>query len=79
MTFTGVNLVQGKPNRWKVENSWGKDFGHDGFFTRDDPWFDQFVYQIVVNKKYLSKEELDAYNSQPILLEPWDPRGSLAK
>lgn len=77
-TLTGVNIEEGKPTRWKVENSWGKDFGHEGFFTRDDSWFNEYVYQVVINKKYLSKEQLAAYNEEPIELEPWDPRGSLA-
>lgn len=78
MVFTGVNLVDGKPNRYKVENSWGKEPGYDGFFAMDDEWFNEYVYQIVIDKKYLTKEELDAYNSDPIVLEPWDPMGSLA-
>ncbi len=78
-TFTGVNLNQDKPTRWKVENSWGTDFGNHGFFTRDDAWFDEYVYQVVVNKKYLTAEELSAYQSDPIELEPWDPMGSLAR
>ena len=43
-----------------------------------DRWFDEFTYQIVVNRKYLSEEALVAYDSEPILLEPWDPMGSLA-
>ena len=78
MVFTGVNLVDGKPNRYKVENSWGKEPGYDGFFAMDDEWFNEYVYQIVIDKKYLTKEELEAYNSDPIILEPWDPMGSLA-
>ena len=78
MVFTGVNLVDGKPNRYKVENSWGKEPGYDGFFAMDDEWFNEYVYQIVIDKKYLTKEELEAYNSDPIVLEPWDPMGSLA-
>ena len=78
MAFTGVNLVDGKPNRYKVENSWGKEPGYDGFFAMDDEWFNEYVYQIVIDKKYLTKEELEAYNSDPIVLEPWDPMGSLA-
>ena len=78
MVFTGVNLVDGKPNRYKVENSWGKEPGYDGFFAMDDELFNEYVYQIVIDKKYLTKEELEAYNSDPIILEPWDPMGSLA-
>jgi bleomycin hydrolase len=43
-----------------------------------DDWFDEYMYQVVVNKKYLSEELVKEYESEPILLEPWDPMGSLA-
>ncbi len=79
MVFRGVNLDEaGKPNRWQVENSWGKEPGRDGYFVMNDSWFDEYVYQVVVDRKYLSKEILDAYDSDPIMLKPWDPMGSLA-
>ena len=79
MVFEGVNLDEkGKPNRWRVENSWGKDVGHDGYFVMSDAWFDEYLYQVVVNRKYLTVEELAEYESEPITLEPWDPMGSLA-
>ena len=79
MTLTGVNLdEQGKPNRWKVENSWGKDPGKDGYYLMTDRWFEEYLYQIVVHKKYLTEEQRKAYASDPIELEPWDPMGSLA-
>ncbi len=80
MVFTGVNLDDnGTPNRWKVENSWGEDRGgHKGFYIMTDEWFDEFLYQIVINKKYLSDEQLRQYESDPVVLKPWDPMGSLA-
>lgn len=79
MVLQGVNLDEkGKPNRWKVENSWGKDAGKDGYYVMTDDWFSEYTYQIVVNKKYLSKKILNAYKMDPIMLEPWDPMGSLA-
>ena len=79
MVFQGVNLDEnGKPNRWRVENSWGKEAGKDGYYVMTDAWFDEYLYQIVVNKKYLSEEVLKAFAEKPILLEPWDPMGSLA-
>lgn len=78
MVLAGVNLVDGKPNRWKVENSWGKEPGVDGFFVMSDPWFDEFMYQIVVDKKHLPEDLRMALNQKPIELEPWDPMGSLA-
>ncbi len=79
MCITGVAFDEkGKPTKWKIENSWGNDRGKEGYFIMSDSWFDQFTYQAVVDKKYLTKEELDAYNAQPIELKPWDPMGSLA-
>lgn len=79
MVLQGVNLDEnGKPNRWRVENSWGDEAGRDGFYVMSDRWFDEFTYQVVVNRKYLSKEALEAYDSDPVMLKPWDPMGSLA-
>lgn len=78
MVFTGVNLVDGKPNRWKVQNSWGEGPGQKGFFIMSDKWFGEFNYEVVINKKYLSSELLKAYEQEPIVLNPWDPMGSLA-
>lgn len=79
MVFQGVNLdEEGKPNRWCVENSWGDEAGKKGYEIMTDRWFDEYNYQVVVNRKYLSEEILKAYDSDPILLKPWDPCGSLA-
>lgn len=78
MVFTGVNLADGKPNRWKVQNSWGEEPGQKGFFIMSDKWFGEFNYEVVINKKYLSSDLLKAYEQEPIVLEPWDPMGSLA-
>jgi bleomycin hydrolase len=79
MVLTGVNLDEsGKPNRWRVENSWGEEPGEKGFFVMSDDWFNEFTYQIVVNVKYLSKEQRQLLKQEPIVLKPWDPMGSLA-
>ena len=78
MCITGVALKNGRPTKWKIENSWGTANGEQGYYYMSASWFDQFVYQAVVNKKYLSPEELKAYNGKPIELKPWDPMGSLA-
>lgn len=73
MAFTGVNLVNGRPNRYKVENSWGKDNGDGGFFVADAEWFDSYVYQVLVNKKYLPAELVEEYEKAPIVDgEPFD-------
>ena len=80
MVFEGVRLDDdGNPTMWKVENSWGDSHGRDGFDTLSDPWFDEYVYQVVVDKKYLTREQRAALDEDPIVLAPWDPMGSLAR
>lgn len=79
MVLMGVNLDKdGKPTMWRVENSWGKDAGKDGYYIMSDKWFDEFTYQVVVDEKYLTDEERKQLEQEPIVLEPWDPMGSLA-
>ena len=78
MVIVGVDLVDDKPAKWKIENSWGSDGGIKGYYVMDADWFDRFVYQAVVDKKYLTEEELKAYDGDPIHLDPWDPMGTLA-
>ena len=78
MCITGVSFKEGIPSKWKIENSWGKDRAKDGYYMMSASWFDQFVYQAVVDKKYLNKEELKALEGKAIVLKPWDPMGSLA-
>lgn len=76
MTFTGVNLDgEGKSNRWKVENSWGKENGKDGYYVMSDKWFDEYVYQVFVKKEYVNPEIVDAY--QKSALESVDPFDTL--
>jgi len=80
MVFTGVNLNNDQqPERWKVQNSWGKEVGEDGFFIMSDDWFEEFNYEVVINKKFVSDEILKDYQKDPVVLKPWDPMGSLAR
>ncbi|RTE48303.1 C1 family peptidase [Actinobaculum sp. 352] len=78
MVFTGVDLVNGEPRRWRVENSWGKDIADKGFFTMNDSWFDQHVFEVAVHRSRLSAELLAVLDEEPIMLPAWDPMGSLA-
>ena len=81
MVITGVDIVDGKPTKWKIENSWGVKPGFKGYFVMSDSWFDNFVYQAVINKKYLPEDLKKAYEEgkdNPIELLPWDPMGALA-
>jgi len=76
MVVTGVNLEDNKPTKWKLENSWGEDVGNKGYFIASDSWFDKYVYQVVINKKYLTKEQLEELNLNSVELKPWDPLGT---
>ena len=78
MVFTGVNLVKNKPTRWKIENSWGEDVANKGYYICSDTWFDKYVYEAVVHKKYLNKKLKEVIKQKPKMLDPWDPFGSLA-
>jgi bleomycin hydrolase len=73
MVFTGLDLVDGNVQKWLVENSWDKTFGNDGYFYMRDDWFDFYVQEIVVEKKYISENTLEFYKQKPELLPPWDP------
>ena len=78
MVITGVNLEDENPTKWRIENSWGEKYGHKGYYVATDSWFSKYVYQIVINKKYLSEEEKNVLNNERIRLKPWDPMGTLA-
>ncbi len=78
MCITGVSFKKGIPSKWKIENSWGSDRAKAGYYIMSASWFDQYVYQAVVDKKYLNADELKALKAKPVVLKPWDPMGSLA-
>jgi len=79
MVFTGVDLDDsGKSRKWRVENSWGEKGGDKGFYGMTDAWFDEYNYEVVVHRKYLSPEQLAILERPAVMLQPWDPMGSLA-
>ena len=79
MVLTGVDLVDNKPTKWKVENSWGDKVGSKGYFVMSDEWLNEYTYQIVINKKFLSEDLLEVIEKDDVtVLAPWDPMGALA-
>jgi len=80
MVLTGVHVDKetGKTVRWRVQNSWGEDAGEKGWFVMSDRWMDEFVYQAVIDPRFVSKEVRDVLLQEPLVLPLWDPMGSLA-
>jgi len=79
MVFTGVNLDDdGEPTKWRVENSWGPEPGDKGFYTMTTPWFREYLYEVMVDRRYLAEELLGVLDTEPTALKPWDPMGALA-
>jgi len=79
MLFTGVDVLDGVTRRWRVENSWGADRGKDGFYTMNDSWFDEYVFEIAARRSALPAELQQALSGEPIVLPAWDPMGALAR
>ena len=74
MTLTAVDLdAKGKATKWKVENSWGADWGQKGCLIMTDRWFREFMFRLVVNKKYVPEKILQAFETEPVMVMPEDP------
>ena len=75
MTLVGVDVVNGKPRQWKVENSWGNKVGKNGYFVMTDDWFDQYLFKVVVKKKYLPKKLVELAEGKATPVACWDSMG----
>lgn len=75
MTMIAVDIDKetGKTKKWMVENSWGATSGYKGNLVMTDEWFDNYMFRLVINKKYADKKYLEMLNQKPILLPAWDP------
>lgn len=68
MLICGVDLRDDKPVNWKIQNSWGDKVGHKGYFMMGEDWMDEYTYETVINKKYLTDEQLKDYEKEPVVL-----------
>lgn len=73
MTLVAVDLKDGKPLKWMVENSWGRDYGYKGHLIMTDEWFENYMFRIVAEKQFVPEALLRELDQKPILLPAWDP------
>ena len=78
MLLTGVDLDGDTPRRWRVENSWGDEKADKGFYTMNDSWFGEYVFEIAARRDSLPEGLQRALDDEPIVLPAWDPMGALA-
>lgn len=73
MIFVGVNFDEnGRPNRWKIENSWGEEVGRKGYFVCSARYFRDYVYEVIVRKKHLSEAQRALLEGTPRRIQPWE-------
>lgn len=74
MTLMAVDLTpDGKPVKWMVENSWGAGSGYQGHLIMTDEWFDEYMFRLVVETKYVPAKVMELFKQKPIRLPAWDP------
>lgn len=73
MTLIAVDIKDDKPVKWMVENSWGASNGYKGNIIMTDEWFDEYMFRLVVEKKYVPADIMALMNQKPIMLPAWDP------
>lgn len=73
MTLMAVDIKDGKPVKWMVENSWGKTSGYKGHFIMTDEWFDEYMFRLVVEKRFVPADIIKMMEQKPIALPAWDP------
>lgn len=73
MVFVGADTTNGQVLKWRVENSWGTDKGNKGYWTMYDNWFDKYVFTVIIEKKYITKEDLKLMDREPKRIPAWDP------
>ena len=77
MTLIAVDIVDGKPVKWMVENSWGPASGYKGCLIMTDEWFNEYMFRLVVEKQYVPEDILKMLEQTPIQLPAWDPMFSM--
>lgn len=65
--------------KFRVENSWGEDRGEKGYLIMTKDWFKEFMFEVVVDKKFVPESVLEVLKQEPIVLPAWDPMGTLAR
>ena len=74
MTLCAVDLDEnGQPKKWMVENSWGSSYGYKGFLIMTNEWFNEYMFRVVIEEKYIPEKYLKMYEKKAVMLPPWDP------
>ena len=74
MTLCAVDLdKEGRPLKWMVENSWGSSYGYQGFLIMTNDWFNEYMFRVVLEEKYIPSKYITMLHQKPIMLPAWDP------